>query len=195
MKNFIKTLISICFLCCLAPNLFAAAPTLTPELMGKLYNEVEVIKDWVSQPIIIETVKIQNAQNLSITQIKQLDIEWIKTKKSNGETPLMNQILNHPVGELLRQKNIAARGRYPEAFLCDNQGANVAVSKLTSDYWQGDEEKWIKSFDNGKGKVVFGKPEYDESTKAMIVQVSVPVMDQEKTIGVLVVGVKFSTLK
>ena len=107
----------------------------------------------------------------------------------------MNQNFNHPVGEWLRQKNKEAQGRYPEAFLCDNQGANVAVSKLTSDYWQGDEDKWIKSFNNGNGKVFFGDPEFDQSSQAMQIQVSVPVLDGGKTIGVLVVGVKFSMVK
>lgn len=48
---------------------------------------------------------------------------------------------------------------------------------------------------NGKGKIVFGSPEYDQSAKAMQVQVSVPVMDQGETIGVLVVGIKLSSLK
>lgn len=42
---------------------------------------------------------------------------------------------------------------YAEIFVMDNQGANVAMSDKTSDYWQGDEDKFVRSFAGGEGKV------------------------------------------
>ena len=196
MRKIVKRLLSIYLVLFLATNVFAAAPELTPELKERLQADAKVIEAWVAMPIFIDAVKSQNAKKLALDQIKASDAEWIKIQKAKEKpNALMEQILAHPVGEWLRQKNVESKGSYPEAFLCDNQGANVAVSKFTSDYWQGDEEKWIASFNNGKGAVFFGPPEFDDSTKSMQVQVSVPVMDQGKAIGVLVVGVKFSTLK
>lgn len=169
---------------------------ISPELKQKLDSEAEKIKDWVSQSIIVDAVKKQNGQMLSLDEIKQRDQAWIKVKKAKGKpNDLMKQTQNHAAGKWLKNKNKENRGRYPEAFLCDNQGANVAVSKLTSDYWQGDESKWEKSFNSGDGKVFYGDPEFDKSAKSMLVQISVPVNDGGKTIGVLVVGVKFSALK
>jgi hypothetical protein len=64
------------------------------------------------------------------------------------------------------------------------------MSDRTSDYWQGDEAKWQKSFNGGKGAVFFDERKFDSSAKAVIIQVSVPVIDQGKVIGALTVGVK-----
>jgi hypothetical protein len=72
----------------------------------------------------------------------------------------------------------------------DDQGANVCMSDRTSDYWQGDEAKWQNSFNGGKGGVNFDERKFDSSAKAVVVQVSVPVLDQGKVVGALTVGVK-----
>lgn len=42
----------------------------------------------------------------------------------------------------------------------------------------------------GDGKVFIGQLDFDESTQAYSVQISVPVKDNEKTIGVLVLGIR-----
>jgi hypothetical protein len=76
-----------------------------------------------------------------------------------------------------------------EVFLTDNQGANVAAYPPTSDYWQGDEEKWTASYNGGNGVVFIGPLELDESTNKTQVQVSAPIVSNEKTIGVLILGV------
>jgi sensor histidine kinase regulating citrate/malate metabolism len=72
----------------------------------------------------------------------------------------------------------------------DNQGANVCMTNRTSDYWQGDEAKWQKSFEGGKGAIFIDERKYDSSAKAVIVQISVPVMDGDKAIGAITVGIK-----
>ena len=82
-----------------------------------------------------------------------------------------------------------------EAFVMDNQGANVATYPFTSDYWQGDEEKWSASYNGGDGKVFVGPLELDTSTQTYAVQVSAPVLDRGETIGVLVVGVTIGYLE
>jgi hypothetical protein len=42
----------------------------------------------------------------------------------------------------------------------------------------------------GSGKVFIDKLAFDESTQAYSVHISVPVKDNEKTIGVLVLGIR-----
>ncbi len=186
----------ICFWLSQTIYVFAAHSDLTPELMGKIYEEVEIIKEWAREPLIVNAVKTQNAEGLSSDQIRQRDAKWVEIKRSNKQIDaFMERKLSHPAGKWLRYKNEESKGRYPEMFLCDNKGANVAVSKITSDFWQGDEGKWIRAFNNGKGNVVFGEAEFDSSAGVMQVQISVPVMEQGKAIGVLIVGVKFSALK
>ena len=71
----------------------------------------------------------------------------------------------------------------------DNQGANVAMTDKTSDYWQGDEAKFKESYNNGEGAVHISDVEFDDSTQAYLVQVSVPVKDGDAIIGAITVGI------
>ena len=72
-------------------------------------------------------------------------------------------------------------------FVMDNQGANVAMTDKTSDYWQGDEAKFKNSF--GKGSVFVDEVEFDDSTQAYLCQVSVPVTDGGAVIGAITFGI------
>jgi hypothetical protein len=99
-----------------------------------------------------------------------------------------------PAGRFLKQQ-VQRSTSFNEAFLTDNQGANVAAFPATSDYWQGDEDKWTNAFNDGDGRVYIGGLKLDESTNTVAAQVSAPVLDRGKTIGVLVVGVTINYLQ
>ncbi len=71
----------------------------------------------------------------------------------------------------------------------DNQGTNVAMTDKTSDYWQGDEAKFQKSFNGGNGAVFVDEVEFDDSSQAYLVQVSVPVKDGDTVIGAIPFGI------
>lgn len=45
---------------------------------------------------------------------------------------------------------------YAEIFVIDYQGAIVVMTNKTSDYWQGDELKFEKAFNQGQGQVFVG---------------------------------------
>ena len=195
MKRIALLLLSLGLVAGFSLTALAAGPEITPEVRQQLEQETAVLKQWAAEPAFINAVKTQNAEGLSLDEIKRRDAAWRQAAGAKKENDLIKACLNHPVGEWLSEKNKEGRGRYPEAFLTDNQGANVAMSKATSDYWQGDEEKWTESFADGSGNVYYGQPELDESSRAMLVQVSVPVMDAGQAIGVLVVGIRFSSLK
>jgi len=59
----------------------------------------------------------------------------------------------------------------------------------TSDYWQGDEAKFKKSFASGAGGIFIDEVEFDDSTQAYLVQASVPVKDGGKVIGAITFGI------
>ncbi|MDM8567871.1 PDC sensor domain-containing protein [Candidatus Halobeggiatoa sp. HSG11] len=140
-----------------------------------------------THPLLIKAVKEQNAKNVSLDNIKKIDQEWTST---NDLTPFKESLQTSLEGKFLKRKITNNESIYNEAFLTDNQGANVAAYPATSDYWQGDETKWSESFNTGK--VYIGPVEFDESTNTNAVQISVPVIDEGKTIGVLVFGVRLS---
>jgi hypothetical protein len=84
---------------------------------------------------------------------------------------------------------------FAEIFVMDNQGANVAMTDKTSDYWQGDEAKFKKSFNGGSGEVFVDDVEFDDSTQAYLVQVSVPVKDDGRVIGAITFGIELDQIQ
>jgi hypothetical protein len=80
----------------------------------------------------------------------------------------------------------------------DNHGLNVAQSAVTSDFWQGDEDKWQQSYGDGTGDgaVHISEVEFDESTGVFQSQVSLPIKDPAtgKLIGAITFGVNVQSL-
>ena len=156
------------------------------ELQQLLRVKVRAVQRLAANKVVIEAVKQQNARHMSLGEVKQIDKEWTSTKEL---TSFKKSLQTNPSGAYLK-KHVTRNPTYGEAFLTDDQGANVAAYPATSDYWQGDEEKWSACFNKGHGKIFVGPVKYDDSSKTHQAQISVPVMDGSQTIGVLVVGVK-----
>lgn len=136
-------------------------------------------------PIIVAGVQAENAKGKTLAQIQETDEKW---RAEAGVTPFMTEMMKSPVAQRLLdiQKGAAF---YAEIFVTDNQGANVAMTDKTSDYWQGDEPKFTESFKGGAGAIHIGDVAFDPSTQAYLVQVSVPVMDAGKAVGTITFGI------
>ena len=153
---------------------------------GTLIKEIKAL---ASKPEVIEAVKASNARQLGKQEIMELDKRWIKLK---GRLPEADQIMNSKVSALLTTE-MNKQSYFKEAILTGNQGETVAMNMVTTDYWQGDEEKFTAIFDTNlpsrKPDSHISRARWDDSTKAMIAQVSVPVYDGDYMIGTLTVGV------
>lgn len=172
----------------LAPGLVAAQEDIDQgELKELLRTKMRTVQHMALNPALIQAVRRQNAERLAIDKIKQRDDDWKATKNL---TPLKRSLQENGAGKMLK-RYVSRNPSLNEAFLTDNQGANVAAFPATSDYWQGDEEKWTTSFNKGAGRLILGPVEHDESTNTLAVQVSAPLFHQGETIGVLIVGVTF----
>lgn len=173
-------------------NLWAAAEVgsksnkISPRMQSVIATHTLRIKEWAATPLLIEAVRAQNLKDTSLEEIKRIDAEWLGGKSDDLATTL----LTNPAGRFLHERLRKNELLYTEAFLCDNKGAVVGEHPKTSDYWQGDEDKFIQSYNNGEGRDYIGAVKFDESTRTYSVQVSVPVLDDGMTIGVLVVGLK-----
>jgi hypothetical protein len=138
-----------------------------------------------TDPIIVAAVKAENAKGKTLAQIQELDKKWMATP---GVADYMKALIENECGKYLRKIQQSAP-YYAEIFVMDNLGANVAMSDKTTDYWQGDEAKFVKSFNNGKGAVFVDGVKFDDSTQAYLVQASVPVKDGDKVIGAITFGI------
>ena len=176
----------------LVPNLaFADDEMVDSDLAELLKTKLRTVRHMSLNPVLIDAVRRQNESNLTLEEIKKRDDEWRKSKEL---TQLKRELEQNKAGKLLTSY-VSRNKALNEAFLTDNQGANVAAFPPTSDYWQGDEEKWSESFNDGEGRVFIGPLEFDESTKTTAVQISMPMIHFGETIGVLVVGVTVDYLE
>lgn len=155
------------------------------EMLERLESKLRATRHLAFHPVIVRAVRSQNNEQLSMETIQQRDSEWRSTQQENA----LQRSIGHSRASQVLKTIVERNPAFNEAFATDNQGANVAMYPTTSDYWQGDEDKWIKSFNDGDGKQWIGDIEVDESTGTAAVQVSVPIFDQGETVGVLVIGI------
>ncbi|WP_334119764.1 hypothetical protein [Limnobacter sp.] len=153
---------------------------------GAMVKEIQAI---AALRDVVETVKSGNSKQLSKDAILELDKRWIKTL---GKLPEAQEILESRTSALLAME-MKKKIYFKEVILTGNQGETLAMNKVTTDYWQGDEEKFLEVFDSNvpsrKPDSYISRARWDESTKAMIAKVSVPVYDGDLMIGTLTVGV------
>ncbi len=166
---------------------FAQSAQMTQKLLD---TEGAKLRAWGSDRTLVAFVKNQNLQRVQIEKIKSLDEAWSQGKNE----ALVRQVTSGPCADHLR-KLVASNAAYGETFLMDDQGALVCASQRTSDYWQGDEPKWQRAFDGGKGTVFIDRPRFDDSSSRNLAQISVPVVENGRAIGVITVGVTIDKLK
>ncbi len=160
-----------------------------PQKVVSLANSV--LAKLGTDPIIMEAVKAENGKGKTLAQIKEMDKKW---KATPGIADYMKAIMDSKCGKHLQTVQKKA-SYYAEIFVMDNQGANVAMTDKTSDYWQGDEAKFKKSYNEGKGGIFVDEVEFDDSTQAYLVQVSVPVKDGDKIIGAITFGIDIDKIE
>lgn len=166
------------------------APQITKELN-------ERIKPWLSDPALVAAVKAQNARTaaLAAPDIDKLDKQWRAEAKA-GSGPLVDEVRGNALSNFLKAKKAASGGLYSEIFVMDAKGLNVGMSDTTSDYMQGDEGKWKKTYPVGPDAMFIDEVEFDDSSKAFQSQVSATVVDPAtgKPIGAITIGINVEKL-
>ena len=150
------------------------------------------IRPWMDASIIIDALRQQNDANHALTpaDIERLDAQW-RRETTSASRPLIQDLLARDLSQFLRDMQARQVGLFTEIFVVDSRGLNVGQSDVTSDYWQGDEDKWRETFLRGPGAIFIDRVEQDESTQQFQSQVSLSIADPQsgEVIGSLTVGV------
>ncbi len=164
-----------------------AAFEVTAPVQKELDRQIEVVKTWAADPVVVKAVEAQNQKG----PIAGMDnAKWKTVRRSDD---LVKGFQTNEAGKFLKQKAAEAGETYPEAFLNAAKGEKVAFIEKTTSYIHKGAPKFDVPFDSGKPWQ--GQPEFDESSQTHQIQVSVPVVSGGKAIGVLVVGVNLSKLE
>jgi hypothetical protein len=112
----------------------------------------------------------------SHARIEQLELQWHDEFES-GAHDLIENILERPISRRLRRIKRDSGGTYRELFVMDGMGLIVGASDPNSDYWQGEEDKWLRTFKAGPGSRHIGTLKFDDSALAWVIQVSQAILD------------------
>ncbi|MBP0482943.1 hypothetical protein [Sagittula salina] len=178
---------------CLASSMAFAAE---PDSAMQSFLDTQIMP-WVETPMLIDAITAQNANTAGYdaAQIDALDQQW-RAEVGAGASDLVDGVLMNSAAEFLRQQVEKSDGTMTEIFLMDAHGLNVAASQPTSDYWQGDEDKFQKTYDVGAHAVHFSEIEFDESSQTYQAQISLTLTDPATgaPIGAMTVGINAESL-
>ncbi|WP_111642415.1 hypothetical protein [Marinimicrobium alkaliphilum] len=166
---------------------------LSPYESARVKEQVlPLLYEWRYLPQLQHAVRAQNRRHQGITtaEIVAWDNRWID-EFQRGTREFSAALLTNPLSQTLRGLQYASDGLITEIIVMDEHGLNVGVSKMTSDYWQGNEEKYQLTFGYSPETVFVDDVRYDESTQRFQVQVNIPLYDpdEQTPIGAITVGV------
>ena len=155
------------------------------------------VAEWVRNAALVEAIKAQNSKHAGLTQaeIDNMDQQW-RSETGAASRPMIERILSNGLSKYLAGLKEQEQGLVTEIFVMDNKGLNVGQSDVTSDYWQGDEAKWKKTYLAGPDAVFVDEIEQDESTQMFQSQLSMTITDpgSGEVIGAITVGVNVDDL-
>lgn len=173
------------------PKMPDVGALVTPVLISE-------IQGWLKNEIVTVSIEAQNKRFSTLTQpdIDALDKQWMRERDS-ADKPLIAATLSSPLSVYLNRIQGRALGLYVEVFVMDHNGLNVGQSSITSDFWQGDEAKFQKTFSVGKDTIFIDEPEWDDVAKIWRVQVnfSIAKEDADKPIGGATVELNLTELE
>jgi len=175
---------------------FAADPSTPPSLAMIDQALITKVREWSNSNVVHLTLSERNKKNASVDQAKidALDKQWREERKKDDQ-PLITAVLSSPLSGYLTRIQARSLGLYTEIFVMDNKGLNAGQSSVTSDYWQGDEDKWQKTFLVGPDAVFIDKPEYDKTTGTWRAQLNMTLAKDQQPVGSVTVEINLTELE
>jgi hypothetical protein len=175
------------------------APT-APAIPTSIISEAFVgeLRKELLQPVTILSVNASNVRHEGVQQaeIDTLDNTW-KTEAKSDDQPLIAEILSSPLSSYLLYVQAKSAGLFTEIFVMDKFGLNVGQSSVTSDYWQGDEDKFQKTFAVGPDAIFVDEAEFHDETKTWRTQVNFTIVDPDSqaSIGAVTAEINLTELQ
>ena len=162
----------------------AFSQSLPPQIKANLDKKVKQLQAWSVDPAIVAAVKSHNS-NMPAEDKAMTNEKWSKLTVLD---PYVRSFTQNPLGTYLKSKK---DDQISECFVSGADGSKAAfLSKPT--YWthvDKDKHKVPMS-----GKTYIGPVALDESSGMQEIQVGLPVLDNGKPIGSVVVGINISKL-
>jgi len=119
-------------------------------------------------------------------EIKRRDAAWIAKRPDSLRQTIVKAPCSDRIRDLVKDDPLVV-----EAFAMNDRGTLVCSMAETSDYMQGDEPKWQKTFLEGKEAFV-EEAAFDASSGKYAIQLSVPMVEGAKRIGAVTLTLKLN---
>lgn len=159
-------------------------------IQAAVEKRISALLQWAADPIVRTSISRANARPRPMSVIKEIDELWQTTV---GIDDFMRSLLTNECAERLKTLR-SSLPEISEIFVTDASGANVAMTNKTSDFWQGDEPKFLNGLTPGKRGYHVDLVGFDESIQAYAVQIAVPIQDKGTAIGVMVLTLNLEML-
>ena len=174
----------------------AVAKPAAPDTAKVITKEmIEDIHKWIDTDVVRQSIVAQNVRygELAQEKIDALDKQWREEREADDK-PLIAATLSNPLSVYLSRMQGKSVGLFVEIFVMDNKGLNVGQSSITSDYWQGDEAKYQKTFPADGMDMFIDEAEWDEDFKIWRAQVNIPIRNEDgsKKIGAATIEVNLT---
>lgn len=160
------------------------AEALAAPVQAKVEAMTKEIQAWAADPAVVSAVKAQNA-SLPADYAAMNQDKW---KSLTVLDPFVRSFSKNEVGQFLKKKKTET---VAEAFVSDANGIKVGFLGKSTNWSHKGKAKHDVTMTN---KTWQGPVEIDESTGLQSVQIAVPILDGDKAIGSLVVGLSVSRL-
>lgn len=174
----------------LSVALFALAGTAKAEPIAAVQNVyvktmASVANEITASPDFARLIKSQSEAAAKVNQasISQADTAWRK-----GDRSVIQPVLENALSTYLAKVVAKSDGLIAEIIVMDSKGRNVGVSSQTTDYWQGDEAKWQKTFGAKSNALFYDNVGFDQSTGAFSQQVSRRLSIAGRPAGAITIG-------
>ena len=162
----------------------AHSEELTPAQKAKVEMKTKQLSPWSTDKKIVDFVRNFNANPPAETKgMTQEKWEGLNMLSPEVKSISKNDLANHL--RTIRDASIS------EIFVSGANGTKAAFLSKTSSWSHKGKPKHDVPM---SGKTWTGKPELDESTGVQQVQIGLPVLDNGKPIGSIVVGLNLSKL-
>lgn len=177
--------------------LYAAADPGVPPSKSMIDDAlISEVRGWAQSNVVFLTLEDRNKKNkdLDAAKIDALDKQW-RAERKESDQPLITAVLSSPLSGYLTRIQANSLGLYTEIFVIDAKGLNAGQSAITSDYMQGDEAKWQKTFKVGHDAVFIDDPEFNKETGTWRAQLNLTLAKDNNAIGSLTVEINLTELE
>lgn len=165
----------------------AALAQAPPEIKAKLYAEIKQLASLSTDPEIVNAVKAHNAAPASAEASAMTNDKWHSLSVLD---PFVRATAKAPLSEYLKTKKKADES-IAKIFVSGADGMKVGFDAKT-EHWT--HKGMPKHEVPMTGETWIGTVKVDDSTGQPLIQVGLPVLDDGKPIGSIVVGLRVDKL-